>query len=55
MSCDRGWAQLSNADAADDGISYCAGAARCRSLLYSQRRAMASVGKIFHDAGKIIR
>ena len=53
VSCDRGWAQLNNAHA-DDGITYCAGSAQCRSLLYSQRHAMARVGQIFHDAGKII-
>eukprot|EP01052_Picozoa_sp_SAG31_P017430 SAG31_NODE_1192_length_9459_cov_15.271581_3_plen_623_part_00 len=53
VSCDRGWAQLNNAHA-DDGITYCAGSAQCRSLLFSQRVAMAHIGQVFHDAGKII-
>ena len=48
-----GWAQLNNAHA-DDGITYCAGSPQCRSLLYSQRAAMKQIGKVFHEAGKII-
>ena len=54
VSCDRGWAQLNNAHA-DDGISYCPGSKQCRSLLYSQRKAMEQIGAIFHAANKIIR
>jgi hypothetical protein len=53
VSCDRGWAQLNNAHA-DDGVTYCPGSKQCRSLLYSQRKAMEQIGGIFHAAGKLI-
>lgn len=55
VSCDRGWAQLFN-PLEDDGISHCDAVAngRCRSLLFSQRSAMATIAPIFHAAGKLI-